>query len=289
MEINKKYRNGIICWGDSLTNGFGGGDISYPDVLSACLQSQKIDIPVVNMGINGEDTWTILGRSCAAPFKIYRDCVIPGEAGKKTEIFICGAEGGPVVPLVYGDRGMRKVWIIEQHSGKRIEGTLRLETDRYWEEHYLFCRSDAGESIPVSAGAYLETEALHLYKNYSPIVYMGENGTYGSPEDLIRQYRMLIEAYDSAGDRYLAIGFHSGSAAQRAPLEQKMREAFGDRYVNLREYMSTEAIYDAGILPSETDRKMMEKGYTPASLLSDQVHLNSAGYRVMGEYIYSRL
>ena len=70
---------GIVCWGDSLTSGPGRNAMSYPTALQnyiddsisvMCPEAKElgISIPVVNMGVGGEDTNTILGRNGAVPF-----------------------------------------------------------------------------------------------------------------------------------------------------------------------------------------------------------------------------
>lgn len=303
QELSTKYANGIVCWGDSLTAGFGGGGVSYPGVLQQCLQEAGLNIPVVNMGVNGEDTWTILGRSGADPYIIFREARIPADP-QPVPIELCGAGGGPVVPLVYGDRGMDRVWIVpktstDQRDGgageagdggiAEIEGRLVLHTDRNYEDHYYFIRSAAGEPVRIRAGSRLDTQAHRAYRTFSPIVYMGENGFYTDPEDLIRQYRILLRAYDSAEGRFLVIGAHTGSAAERFEMEKAMQAAFGNRYINLRKYMAERGLEDAGMAPGLMDLRMMEKGYTPESLLSDQAHFNSIGYELFGKLVAERL
>ncbi|MDD4909102.1 MAG: GDSL-type esterase/lipase family protein [Candidatus Omnitrophica bacterium] len=60
-NINSRGKN-IICFGDSITFGFGApAGQSYPDFLS-----QKIDIPVLNAGVEGD-------TSTQAMFRIYSD------------------------------------------------------------------------------------------------------------------------------------------------------------------------------------------------------------------------
>lgn len=60
-NINSRGKN-IICFGDSITFGFGApAGQSYPDFLS-----RKIDIPVLNAGVEGD-------TSTQAMFRIYSD------------------------------------------------------------------------------------------------------------------------------------------------------------------------------------------------------------------------
>ena len=70
MAYEKELIPGIVCYGDSLTYGSGGEGVSYPSVLEECLRKNRIYIPVVNMGIGGENTVTIAGRAGAIPFRV---------------------------------------------------------------------------------------------------------------------------------------------------------------------------------------------------------------------------
>ena len=79
------------------------------------------------------------------------------------------------------------------------------------------------------------------------------------------------------------------SRREMRDLEEAMAAVFGDRYVNLREYLSTRGLADAGLSPTERDRRDMEAGRVPESLRSDEVHLNRYGYRDMGELVFRKL
>ena len=144
------YMPGIICWGDSLTTGAGGDGVTYPQVLEelikeniiASLDLSKIvnpsyrylaasaqlesltEIPVVNMGVGGENTDTILGRNGAVPFVVSESFTI-SEDDTKTEIHFTSQNGDKVAPLRQGDRGMESVIINgvkgPDHSGLHPE------------------------------------------------------------------------------------------------------------------------------------------------------------------------
>ena len=58
-EVNSPDEE-INCWGDSITEGYGGDELTYPDVLA-----QLTGMPVRNLGVGGEDSREILARSLA--------------------------------------------------------------------------------------------------------------------------------------------------------------------------------------------------------------------------------
>lgn len=56
-EVNSPDEE-INCWGDSITEGYGGDELSYPDELE-----QLTGMPVRNLGVGGEDSRQIMARS----------------------------------------------------------------------------------------------------------------------------------------------------------------------------------------------------------------------------------
>ena len=69
-----------------------------------------------------------------------------------------------------------------------------------------------------------------------------------------------------------------------------MVEEYGDKYINLRKYMATDAIYDAGLEPTKSDLQRMQVGYAPFSLLArDELHFNATGYELIGKLVYNRM
>ena len=316
-EINAAlytYLPGIVCWGDSLTAGAGGEGTTYPLVLQSEITEKllladfnAIDmaealgnpnitglskyvlnaVDVVNMGVGGEDTNTILGRNGSVPFVVAEEFIIP-ESTEMVEISFISQNGRAVAPLRQGNRGMEEVTI------NGIEGEILIEESSVSMEYtYFFRRNTPGESeVRVAAGTEIITSGSEQYLNYNPIIFIGQNGGYSSIQDLIAQQRAIIDHQqmnEQNEGKFLIIGLHTGTAESRVELEKAMLEEYGEQYINLREYMSTQALEDAGMEPTEEDREMMEMGSTPSSLLSDQVHFNASGYELIGKQIYQRM
>lgn len=161
---------------------------------------------------------------------------------------------------------------------------------------YYFTRREAGESVEVPTGTEIETYGATHYLTYLPVIYIGTNGGYDNPEDLIKQQRAIINHYEENGESFIVVGIHIGTAEERAELEEAMTQEYGDKYINLREYMCTcgiddaNEVLDAGIETTEQDKEMIEEGKTPASLMKeDELHFTAYGYELIGNLIYKRM
>lgn len=284
---------GIVCWGDSLTAGTGGDGTTYPAVLQQLIQDNLIpealsgsfEAEVINMGVGGEDTNTILGRNGAVPFVVAENLVIPAGT-EPVEILLQSAAGKAVAPLRQGTAGME--WV--EMNG--ISGELHINQESYTgsEYSYTFTRKDAGDPVEIPAGTPILTSGSVVGTDYLMVIFMGENGGYDTYEELIAQQRAIIEHQTENKDCFIIIGLHTGTAKERADLEAAMKTEYGDKYINLREYMCTDGLKDAGLTPTSEDEEMMERGMTPASLMiSDQCHFNEYGYKLIGNLIYDRM
>lgn len=281
MAYEKRLISGIVCWGDSLTFGTGGNGITYPSVVEERLWADRMYIPVVNMGVGGENTVTIAGRAGAIPFKVKGFRIPAGTLS--TEIFFIEEEGKPVRPLEESDAGINPCII----SG--VEGKLTKETKEDGSRAYFFTRSVSGESVDVPEGTEVETWASSRFGDYIFVVFMGENHGWDRTEELIGQQQAVLALQKEQQEKYIVIGLPTGTKEERQELEEQLQKTYGERFLNIREYLSTQGIYDAGETPSKEDLERMAKGMIPTSLLSDDIHFNETGYRLIGNYLYDRM
>ena len=307
---------GIICWGDGLTAGTGGNGTTYPLVLEqqirkklisqfsieetsgtkfrsgSWMKTYRLPVPeVLNMGAEGESTDTILGRSGAVPFVTAEALDIPADVGS-VPVSLVSSGGNPVAPLLQSTAGMSYVEI----AGVKGIITIERESGSGNMYGYCFARSEPGEPVKAAAGTEIVTEGSRMGLDYLPVIFIGLDGNFEDPSDLIRQQRALIERQEKNGDRFLVIGLHTGTAKERASLEKAMETEYGDHYINLREYMCGQGMEDLSRLTnrrlrlSEKDEEMISRGMTPACVLDeDQIHFNRYGYELLGRLVYDRM
>lgn len=279
----------IVCWGDSLTFGAGGmvegNRTTFPRVLEECIKANIGDIKVYNLGVGGETTRQIRARSGALGIRVKNDIIIPADV-KPTKIELVLSDGYDANILRQGNAG------IEEVSIDGIRGSLSIEQANITSDDYTyyFTRNNKGKEIEVEAGTNVEVTSSLKYKSCVPIIFMGTNGGWTTPDDLISQIESMIDnQYKIGTERYLVLGLTTGTAEERKELEDAMAANFGDHYINLREYLSTNALSDAGIEPTDEDKELMAVGSVPISLRSDKIHLNATGYELVGKLIYNRM
>lgn len=262
----------IMCIGDSLTAGTGGA--SYPDYLSEMMNEDRLYIPVRNYGVGGDSTITIAGRMGAIPYKTGA-FTIPADVSA-VEVPILKEEGRKLE--LHADVGISPCIIGGVEGRVTIENTL-----------CYFTRSQAGESVNVSEGSEITTYAQTAYTDGIYIIFMGENDGFRDIDDLVYQQRAILNLQEKNHDKYLILGMTSGNAADRSELESRMQEEYGDKYINLREYLSMQGPYDAGVTLTDTDKQQMELGQIPDCLLSDGLHFKPEGYKLIAQIVYARM
>ena len=294
-EALAEYLPGIVCWGDSLTAGAGGYGVTYPDVLDALIE-EKITagapIDVVNMGVGGETSQTIVARSGTIPFLV-QEFTIPADC-TPTKITLFSDLHKRVLPMIQGGGGVNPVSI----GGVEGDITVKLSTVVEWSE-YFFTRFEPGEEVHIEKGTEVVTYSADKWRDYINVVFIGTNGSFSNAEDLISQQRAILDRSEKNGDRFIIIGLYTLNGAQvkkkydgeyMDALDAAMTEEYGRSYINLREYLMNGALTDAGIEPTEEDCARIADGLVPTSLLDpDLLHLNPTGYKLLGKLIFERM
>lgn len=302
----------VTCWGDSLTAGAGNSNhenqatvlnaikakgypdlsltesnnITYPIMLQALLGDKY---NVTNCGVGGENINTIAARLGACIAYAKNDFILPADT---TPVQIGAYDGklssswGDIVsPLLQGQGNSVNPCYVQG-----IECTLKW-TGTSWSDvngTYTIERVAAGDrAISFSAKTPIIMSGSKLYRNTElAVIWCWQNGGYTDTDALIEKLDKIIAHVST--DKYILIGLHSGTSSTRSEQEEALTSKYGDKYFNWREYVSTNAMYDFGLTPTEDDLAAMEQGSCPPSLLIDSVHLKAAGYAILGFKIVER-
>lgn len=316
MQTVQQYLPGIVCWGDSLTAG-SSGNVSYPGTLQKYIDTYLCDIynfastienaqdysrldwdqytvsiPVVNMGAGKEDSATILGRSGVAPYVVGMDFEIPAGT-EPVNIQLKSPDGKNVTPLTAGSVGVNPVTI------DGVVGEITLTNNQGWgQSAYQFTRAEAGEAVPVAKGAQITTACTDEYRDYVHIVWLGTYGDFTTPEKLVKETKLLLSRQASNPERYLVIGpcalrgsWTNADPATLNGVDSAMMQAFGSHYINVRKYLMTDGLTDAGIIPSKEEQLVIQQGGMPTSFRSNAsgADLNGTAYKLIGKLVYERM
>jgi len=276
QEKNSKIE-GIVCWGDSLTYGLAGG---YPKILEDLLKKDGKTIPVANEGVTGEDTHEIMERAGAFPSYLAKDITIPGD--KKSVMINLVNDEGDTFDQLPANGSTSCIVSLEGIQGKVLRKSSAGKIS------YEFTRLTKGSSVLIKRGTKLTYDFVNRYENYIPVIFMGTNGGWSSIEDLIQQQQMILDVFPE-NKQFIIIGLTYQHYVEDKELDEAMEEHWGEHFLNLREYLSGQGIYDAGLKPSSSDLEQMKQGIVPDIIRTDKVHYKEVGYQVLGKFLYQRM
>lgn len=95
---------------------------------------------------------------------------------------------------------------------------------------------------------------------------------------------MLISITNSTNEIIGHVRYTSITAVNKT-----LQEKYPYNYVDVRGYLVNQAIYDAGIVPTEDDLSQMKNDAPPKSIMADETHYNDAGRKAVSQYIYKQL
>ncbi|MCR4695294.1 MAG: hypothetical protein K5773_08255 [Pseudobutyrivibrio sp.] len=286
---NNPGRMAFVCWGDSLTEGRQGGfDVAYPEVIQSTAASNGYNIEVVNEGAPGENTKDIMARTGAMDLIVTANMVIPMNQSEVT------------VPMAYGDGTVATIrhtdystdnYFVADANICGVDGMISYEP--YIEEGadmvYYFKRFEEGPEVQVPVGTEVTLSTENMYKDYIPILFIGTNRGFDSPEELIKQQEAIINQYNDS-DKFIICGLTSGPPEEHAADNKAMAEHWGSHFVDLRDYLSNpDNLLKYVPELSDIDRQDLSDGWMPACIMVDSTHFNDVGYTMIGECIYDRL
>ncbi len=283
----------VACWGDSITKGQGssGDSYAYPGVL-ASLSGYN----VINMGVGGETATTVAARQGGIEIRLDEDITIP-ESGS-VEIKFSAYEKDGTYAGVVTPRTTAGGWNPCYING--IEGTLSLEVDETKTPKVLkwarFTRKQSGNAIDVPKGSVMTVEA-NKTKAHINVFMVNANGGWSAENTTPRnsQVQDHINLFDNMisntpdSEKFIVMGLTIDGNWDET--HKALEEKYGERFLNIKEYLATEkALSNADITPTEDDLKAISNKNVPPSLVtSDGVHLNDAGYELIGAKVYEKM
>ncbi|GAA3656724.1 hypothetical protein [Flavivirga jejuensis] len=284
FDKNNKYKGDkiLIDIGDSLIAGAGGEGTTMSNVTLKLLKGNWI---VKNRGVGGENTLTIGARQGGIPMYIKDAITIPAN-GLSVEIpngIYSSYNNKNIHPLIQGEGGLNPCYI------NGIECTLKRNSKT--EKYSIKRNRRSSESYTTKPNTNIVTQ-LSLETKGIATMFIGQNGGYENPEDLLNQINQFV---NHKGDENIIIITSHGNG--NSETVKPIKEKYGRKLIDLKKYMSEKAIYDAiefELLPNDReyptseDLERMDKNQTPKTLLKDGIHFNSVGYELLGRLRYKK-
>ena len=274
-------------------------------------------LTVRNEGIRGETAQTIAARMGAAKLVLTGPFTLAAQSGSSAYIYggnIKDQYGADIAP-----RELTESWtnvLIGNVRGKLSSLKITNDNPRRLESA-VFTRGLSGDELKLTSGDTAQIVAGGSYvRGKINVIFVGQNGWddgtgfefgNGSAENRDKEHieklmniidRMIENTADA--DKCIIVCRMSGNANANLEnykkAESAMKEKYGNRFMNMREYLSNEAnLAKVGITATEADKANIAEGSLPQSLWAssedteDKVHLNANGYKLFANGIYEKL
>lgn len=319
IPLSDNDRN-ILVWGDSITWGSAASsnDKCYTAILRQLIVDNGYSDNVINCGVGGETFQNILVRQGALGFYLADDIIIPKSPDEKIEIqrttsYINNkkfkntwfGDESYFSLLLQGELGrdnqeeqyrtVNPIWV------NGVECTMTLEGTQDNNVIYLSTNKLLDEDVTVKSGMFLYPHGC-TFKAATSVFSIGTNGGFqvkkeGDIIDVdasIQQYIQLIDlAIEKSNSSQFIVCSPYGGGALRdlgveglKKLEVALTKRYGNRHFNWRKYLIEYGLSDAGIEATSEDFEAISKGEVPPSLLSDGLHPNDYGHKVIGTRLY---
>lgn len=271
----------ITTGGDSLTAGAGGGGTTYPGVLQSLITASGRTNKVVPRAVGGENTVTIAARLGANPYLIKAVGGVIPENPTLVEITLLPINGFVPKPLMQGPSTFAvTIGNVKGVFSRTVVGTTYT---------YYFTRNESGAALNVNRPTAMYTDNGVESREDIQIIWIGQNGP--SEERAIQDAKAIAARLTSLNKKFLVMSklAVTGNSAADDAVDSVWFAEFGRRFISPRAYMVEYGLADAGITPTPQDILDMAAGLVPGSLRADRVHLNGAGYTIVGTLVFNRL
>lgn len=279
VGYTKSSRVHVATIGDSLTDGyFGGAGGQRTDAYPAKLQALvPAGVQVINIGTSG--------------FTVDEEAVRIGAL--PVPLTVTGGTiptSGPVTVTTTAVIGWRPSGTTRTYTGSLagVPGTLTRTTS---DTSFTFTRTTAGTEVPVSGAPVLvpdyaghagDTAIILLGRNNVSFSVKGSDATIG--EHVAKGIARIVDWLTPAIKQVLVVSATTTTAETTgtagyvavADINARLRAAYPSRFLELRNYLVKQAIYDLGIPPTPADTTAMNGDTLPPSIMDDNTHWSKA-------------
>lgn len=292
----------IAVWGDS-TSSPGTSWGCWPDRLQAKVGAEAYFVK--NQAVSGEYTASTSARQGGNTLSV-KAFTIPTDTSL-VEITLTSADGQTFgTSPVFSAGGSFNPCTVAGVQGSIVNvggGVCK------------FARKTAGDSVEVADGSTVTSDADSMFNNADAVmlVNLGINSGWNeNPDTLLSQVQLMVNHFtENGGTKYIITGAYAGQFMRTDDKRQKVFEyetkaatAFGEHWMNLREYLIANGLAENGLTATAMDNERIAVGQIPASLLgagtmddikifdgatvTDDTHPNSYGANSICNAFYAK-
>lgn len=272
---NIDYKNSLVFWGDSFATNYNNNPNHYINELLDFVLSNSYNISgIYCAGVYEDPIQMTLARQGSAPMLV-NPFTIPANC-TPVPITLSSTLGGELTPTTVNKGGINPCIIAS------IEGTMSYSDGKLY-----FARNTEGESVIVDNPSIVTTGAMKNIRDCTQILFVGNLTQSYEVDELVSIYKQFADNIDTG--KYLIIGNLNGDFSSNQPFENAMRQTFGEHYLNLRAYLTSEVFDDYSINLNFTDIQSTQKGIVPSVFLSDNNTFTDAGNEIVASVISKKL
>ncbi|MGN1318543.1 MAG: hypothetical protein ACI4VF_05960, partial [Lachnospirales bacterium] len=276
MENNPTPTNeefAISVYGDSYSIPESVQTPSFPAYLS-----KYTDLGLVyNLATDNESIEMMAAREGGVPMYI-SPCDISSNK-KSIEITLENEYGTNLVPNLVKNAGFNPCTV------KGVTGVISTKNDKLY-----FTRDESGYETIVSTPTTVETRAMKLRLNDVSVFFIGSDSLYSNKDRIKDIYTKMVNNLKT--DKYLIIGPIMGTNDEVKNGNEALSEAFGNKFLNLHDYLINEAIDEYGIELNDTDKEKIEKSNSlPSYYFSSKGsnYFNAEANNIIGKKVADKL
>lgn len=185
-------------------------------------------------------------------------------------------------------------------DGKTI--TLESQT-KFWQNpnkkfefefnYFLTPKLKIEKTDTLRKGSIIKTQVMRQLRGACcNVFFVGQNGGFKNAADLIRQVKAMIKY--SCCKHYVVVSFHKPNdvmptSKRMGEMEDSLRLAFGNSYINLRRHMVNRGLLEVGSIPTQEDKDSISHGMVPPQLMVDGCHFKKEGYKIIAQLVKQKI
>lgn len=261
----------ISCWSDSFGVSASESITPYTSVLGSLVNRL-----VYNISVTDDDITMIGARQGSVPMYV-APLFIPGEI-QPVEITLSTASGEKLTPHFDYNGGLNPCTI------NGVTGIISNINQKLY-----FTRSTSGADTIIYEPTQVVTRAMEEKRSDITIFFIGSDDIYADADKTLEMYQAMTNYLEDENKQFLIVSPLVGTKEDLNAVDQKLSTYFGNRYLNFRQYLLTNAEADYNLQLNEVEKSFIAQGELPEAFFAGRNNLETTINYILAQKIYDRL